>query len=361
MHGREIVNALIRDKTCPERMGLFEDFWPDTQAAWEQEGLPRGVKLYEYFDFDIQYIEEFAINTEALVDGKRIVEEDDRTYVAENGWGARMREWKNRPGTPEHLYFDLVNEDIWRKKYREPLLAFDIRRLGDRDKRRQQYRQAMASDRFFVWESLFLFEIMRKAMGDIVMLEAMCLNPGWIRDFCDVVTDMLIRHLDALFVEVGLPDGMWIYEDMGYTQGPFVSPRMYRDLMLPYHTRICDFVHSHKIPVILHVCGKVAPLFPDVVKSGIDCLQVLEAKAGQHVVTMAESVDRRIAYMGNLDIRAFETNDPAQLEAEIVPKLKAISEKRIPFVFHSDHSIPRTVKFRTYQHALEIYRRYGRY
>jgi uroporphyrinogen decarboxylase len=361
MRGREVINALIRDKECPARMGLFEDFWPDTQAAWEQEGLPKGVKLHEYFDYDITYIEEFSINTESLVNGKRIVEEDERTYVQENGWGARMREWKNRPGTPEHMYFDLVSEEIWKKKYREPLLAFDIRRLGDLDRRRQLYKQEMASDRFFVWESLFLFEIMRKAMGDIVMLEAMCLNPEWIRDFCDVVTEMLIRHLDALFTLVGRPDGMWIYEDMGYTQGPFVSPAMYQNLMLPYHTRICDFVHSHGIPVILHVCGKVAPLFPYVVQSGIDCLEVLEAKAGQHVVAMAESVDRKIAYMGNFDIRAFETNDPARLDEEIIPKLKALSAKRIPFVFHSDHSVPRTVKLKTYEYALGLYRQYGKY
>lgn len=361
MNGRNIINALVRDKRCPERMGLGEDFWPDTQAAWEAEGLPRGVRLDEYFDFDFHFIDEFAVNTESRVDGKRVVEEDERTYVEENGWGARMRHWKNRPGTPEHLHFSLVSEDVWRRDYREPLLGLDPGRLGDIEHRRAQYRDGMASGRFFVWECLFLFEIMRKALGDIVMLEAMCLNPAWIQDFCEVMTGTVIRHLDYLFREVGRPDGMWIYEDMGYTQGPFVSPAMYRELILPYHTQLCDFVHSHGIPVIMHACGKVAPLFPDLVRSGIDCLQVLEAKAGQHVVAMAESVEHRIAFMGNLDIRAFETNDRAQLAAEIVPKLQAVRAKRIPFIFHSDHSVPKTVRLATYEYALELYRAHGRY
>jgi len=359
--GREVIASLIRDKTCPERMGLFEDFWDDTQAAWELEGLPRDVDLHDYFNYDLQFIDGDGLNTEAFVDGGRRIAEDDETYTELNGWGARMRYWKHKPGTPEHLSFDLTNEAVWQAKYREPLLAFDIRRLGDLETKRANYRKVMSSGRFAVWTNLLHFEIMRKAMGDIIMLEAMCLNPAWIRDFCDVVTENIIRHLDALFTEVGLPDGMWLFEDMGYTQGPFVSPAMYRDLILPYHTRVIDFVHGRGIPVVMHACGKVTPLLPYIEQAGIDCLEVLEAKAGQHVVTMSESIGRRIAFMGNLDIRAFESNDPKQLEAEIVPKLAAVRAKRIPFVFHSDHSMPRTVRLKTYESALELFRKYGRY
>jgi uroporphyrinogen decarboxylase len=361
MTGREIVRSLVRAKSCPERMGLFEDFWDDTQAAWEQEGLPRGVDLHDYFNYDLQFINSDWVSTEPFLNARRTIAEDEVTRTERNGWGAEMRYWKNKPGTPEHLHFDLTSEQVWRERYREPLHGFDIRRLGNLDQRRTEYQKVMATGRFAVWTALLHFEIMRKAMGDIIMLEAMCLNPGWIRDFCDVVTENIIRHLDALFTQVGLPDGMWLFEDMGYTQGPFVSPAMYRDLILPYHTRVVSFVHSHGIPVIMHACGKVAPLLPHIEQSGIDCLEVLEAKAGQHVVAMSESIGRRIAFMGNMDIRAFESNDPKQLEAEIIPKLAAIREKRIPFVFHSDHSMPRTVHLKTYEYALELFRKHGRY
>ena len=87
----------------------------------------------------------------------------------------------------------------------------------------------------------------------------------------------------------------------------------------------------------------------------------MEAKAGQHVVEMAEATGNKVAFMGNLDIRAFESNDPKILEAEIVPKLKTVREKRIPYVFFSDHSIPKSVKLQTYQYALELHKKFGRY
>lgn len=361
MTSREIIRAIIKDKDCPERMGLYESFWPDLRPAWELQGLPDTGTMADAFDLDIHGINDEWTSTDAFVGGKRVVEEDDTTYVEENGWGARMRYWKGKSGTPEHVSFALTSEQRWRRDYRERFMALDARRLGDVGQLREKYRRLTAAGRFRVYEVLFVVEIMRRAMGDIGMLEAMCLNPAWIRDFCTVLTDNIILHLEYELKEVGLPDGVWFYDDLAYSKLPFMSPVMYRELVLPNHRRFVEFCHSHGLPVILHTCGNIQPLFPDILDSGIDCLQPLEAKTGQNVVTMAKSAPRRIAYVGNLDVRAFETNDPAQVEAEVLPKLRSIREERIPYVFQSDHSIPGSVTLTTYRYALELFRRHGHY
>ncbi len=361
MNSREIITAIIKDKQCPSRMGFYEHFWDDTQAAWENEGLPPGVDLIEYFDYDIKPHPSGFLKNDAIVREQIIVEETDDTIVKENGWGARHRYWKHKSGTPEHIGFDLVNEETWREKYRPHLLDLNPARLGDIEQMKRDYARCMASDKFVVYNNVLIFEIMRVSMGDIIMLESMCLNPAWIHDFCDVVTDMQIRHYEYMFREIGLPDGMFMYEDMGYTYAPFISPQLQRELIMPYHRRLGDFIHSHGIPFIMHSCGKIEPYLQSIVDAGVDCLQVLEAKAGQHVVDFAKQVDNKISFMGNLDITAFETNDRKSLEAEIIPKLEAVKRNRIPYVFHSDHSIPKSVKLETYNYALELFRRHGRY
>jgi uroporphyrinogen decarboxylase len=358
---REIIKAIIKDKVCPERMGLFESFWPDTQEEWEKQGLPRGVDLYNYFDHDIRHIDGSVFFTDAIPGKPVVLEDNEHSVVVRNGWGAVLREWKHKPGTPEHLAFDMISEEVWRRKYRENLLCLDLNRFEDLDQLKQNFSKCMDSDKFSTYIQLTVFEIMRRSMGDIVMLEAMCLNPAWIHDFCDVVTNNIIFHLEYMLSEIGIPDGIWIYEDMGYTQAPFVSPQLYRELIFPYHKRLVGFVHDYGIPMIMHSCGRVEPLLPHIAETGVDCLQVLEAKAGQHVARMAESVANKMAFMGNMDIRAFESNDRRQLEKEIVPKLKAVAENKIPYVFHSDHSIPRTVRLETYEYALELFREHGRY
>jgi uroporphyrinogen decarboxylase len=197
---------------------------------------------------------------------------------------------------------------------------------------------------------------MRKALGDIVMLEAMCQNPGWIHDFCQVVTDNILMHMGYILDNIGRPDGIWIYEDMGYRQAPFVSPGLYREMIFPYHKKTAEFIHSYNLPFILHSCGRIRPLLPDIMDAGIDCLQALEVKAGQDVLEMAEAAENRISFMGNIDIRAFESNSKDTIHNEIVPKLKAVRKRRIPFIFHSDHSIPSSVSLQSYTYALECFR-----
>ena len=358
---REIINAIVRDKQCPHRMGMFEHFWGDTQPAWEKQGLPEGVNLQEYFDHDIRFIPGAKVRNETFPGQKIIVEETDETVVTINGWGAKLRHWKHKDGTPEHIDFDLTGEKIWREKYREPLLDLDLRRLGDIEKLKSEFERLNATDKFTVVHDLFIVETMRASMGDVIMLESMYLNPAWIHDVADVLTDLMIWHFDYMFSEIGKPDGAFIYEDMGYTYGPIMSPELQREFVLPYHKRFFDFFHSHSLPVILHSCGKIQPFLQSMVESGIDCLQVLEAKAGQHVVEMAKQVDNSIAFMGNLDIKAFEPNDRNILDAEVIPKLESIRENRVPYVFHSDHSIPKSVSLDTYRYALELFRQHGHY
>ena len=364
MTSREVLTAILKNKECPERMGVHEWFWQDTQHEWERQGLPAGVNIFDHFDLDVREIQGSYFRTGGFPVDDRIVEEDGETVIKINGWGAKHREWKDKPGAPGYISFDLVSEDVWKKKYRDNLLGLDLRRFPDWDNLKRSYRELKASERFCVYHQMLLIEIMRRAMGDIVFLESMVLAPGWIRDFCEVITRAILIHWDHMIREVGKPDGLWTYDDMGYTQAPFISPAFYRDFLLPYHKRITAFAHDHGLPIVLHSCGKIRPLLPGIVEAGFDALHSMEAKAGQHVVEFAEAVRARggrMAFVGNLDIRAFESNDPAILEAEIVPKLKAVRENRIPYVFFSDHSIPKTVNLQTYEYALDLFRKYGRY
>ncbi|MDD5673607.1 MAG: uroporphyrinogen decarboxylase family protein [Chitinivibrionales bacterium] len=361
--GRDILTAIIRDKQCPQRMGLFEHYWEDTLAEWEKQGYPKGVEATDYFNYDVYWLPAW-FDTGPIVGlnvTNIIVEEAAETKVTLNGWGTKLRYWKHKSGTPEHISFDMSSREVWEKKYREPLLALNPARFGDIEELKKKFNTRMAEGRFCVYPHAFIFEVMRLAMGDVTLLESMYLDPDWITDFCSVVTDFMILHIDYLFKNVGVPDGYWIYEDMGFTKAPFISPELYRSMIFPHHKKFADFIHSYNIPLIMHSCGKIRPFLPDIAAAGIDCLQVLEAKAGQHVAEFAETVGNKMAFMGNLDIRAFESNDRAKLEAEIVPKLKAVKENKIPYVFHSDHSIPRTVTLDMYRYALDIYKKHCAY
>ena len=124
MTPREIMKTLMMDKQCPERMGLCEHYWSDTLGAWEEQGYPAGADPVDFFHYDLRPIGGW-FDTSAIAGQNLMVKETDETIDTINGWGATQRNWKHKSGTPEHLAFDLTDEDKWKAKYREPLLTLD--------------------------------------------------------------------------------------------------------------------------------------------------------------------------------------------------------------------------------------------
>jgi uroporphyrinogen-III decarboxylase len=99
----------------------------------------------------------------------------------------------------------------------------------------------------------------------------------------------------------------------------------------------------------------------NIIAAGIDCVQPMEAKTGMDLAELGREFGDRIAFMGNIDIRALETNDRAQVDAEVLPKLRAVREQRIPYIFHTDHSVSPLVRIETYAYAVDLFRRHCRY
>jgi uroporphyrinogen decarboxylase len=175
-----------------------------------------------------------------------------------------------------------------------------------------------------------------------------------------VLTDLLVSLQEILFAAEGRPDGIWYYEDLGFKGKPFMSPAMYAELLLPGHVRTFDFAHAHGLPVIMHSCGYMYPLLPALVGAGLDCLQVIEVKAGMDLLQIHREFGQKLALMGGMDARVLISNDLAAVDRELEAKLPAVKEG-FGYCLHSDHSIPADVAYETYRHFLDRGRALGTY
>jgi len=299
-------------------------------------------------------------NTEPFMGQHQVLQETEEWHVIRDGRGAALKYWKRKSGTPEHIDFEVSTPEKW-KKYREPLLEIRPERLGDMAAIRANVANAHSKGKFAFFGNMFVYELMRATIGDQNFLPAVLQEPDWIRDFCQVNLDFYRNHYEILFQEAGLPDGFFIYEDFGYRNGLFCSPRILRDLILPFHKAFVSFLKDYNLPVLLHSCGDIRQAVPLFIEVGFDCLQPMEAKAGNDVLEFAAAYGRKLSYMGNINVVPLSTNDPARVKEEIVPKLTQLKKMGIPYFFHSDHSIPPNIDLKTYQYALEIFREYGRY
>ena len=357
MTGKERMQRILKHQPV-DRIGLFEHFWNDTYKTWYEQGhVPGGQSFEDHFQFDMQ--ECWAFNLVADLDFKQqVVAEDEDTITFLDGNGAILRRHKFHDTTPEHVDFTVKEREDW-ERIKPLLLNPDPRRINFEGYRKVK-KAAADAGRFFVWSGVNVFECIHPVCGHENMLVGMALDPDWVRDMAETYAKLTVELQKILFEQEGYPDGIWYYEDMGYKGSPFMSPQMYREIIKPSHIYTINYSKEHNLPVIMHSCGFVEPLLPDMIDAGIDCLQVIEIKAGMDLLKLHKLYGDRISFMGGIDVRTLYTNDRQVVLEELEKKIPLVKQG-YNYVLHSDHSIPKTVDYEVYRYFIDKGLELGRY
>ena len=106
--------------------------------------------------------------------------------------------------------------------------------------------------------------------------------------------------LGEIFIEAGV-DIIWIPDDLGTVDGPFLSPNTFRHMIFPYFREIVDSFKKHGVKVLLHCDGQVMPLVDDLIEIGIDGLHPIERKAGMNLAEIKAKYGDKLTLIGNVD------------------------------------------------------------
>ncbi|HEY8668528.1 MAG TPA: uroporphyrinogen decarboxylase family protein [Tepidisphaeraceae bacterium] len=340
-----------------DRTPRHESFWDETIVRWEKEGLCGGRQtIFRMLETDFRWVG-WCWPTPFAKQNKLLSEDaETRTFI--NDWGATVRQHKTRESTPEHVGFECESPEIWRSKYKPALL--DPRIQVDIPAAKRAQKAADDDQGFRIFACPEAFEMMRMLIGDEIMLIGMASDPEWIADIARTLTTFIIHNLTALTDAGVAGDGMYVGGDMAYNHGTFCSPSMYRELVWPQHKRLADWCHQHGMKFVYHSDGDVRSVIPLYLEAGFDCLNPLEAKAGMDLRDLVPRYGRRLSFWGNMNMQIAGTNDLDRIDQELRTKFAAgMSSKG--YVFHSDHSVPSTVSWQTYQFIIDRVGRYGNY
>ncbi|HRU04685.1 MAG TPA: uroporphyrinogen decarboxylase family protein [Candidatus Brocadiia bacterium] len=364
-----------------EWIGVMDSMWSDTLRKWSEQGYPTRrvrstVKMTvkengadvekeaeqeedapvppdERFGFDMMDVGGW-FDMMPLKGVNELVEESDEWVIRRNGAGASLKYWKNKSGTPEHVDFRMTSREVWERDYRPHLLGVDPARLNI-EHARKRLELARTLGRWSFMGHLFIWENMRRSMGDVCMYESLITDPEWIHDYNRVHTDMYIAHYKLLFEQAGLPDGVWMYEDLGYNKGLFCSPKVLAELIFPYFREVVDFFHTYGLKVVLHSCGSQREALPLIVECGFDGLNPMEVAAGNDIFEYAEKYGDKLVFVGGFDKRLLETHDHDLIRREVAKFMNGMKERGARFVFASDHSISTNVHYADYLCAFQAY------
>ncbi len=358
LNSKVLIDHLLR-KEAADRIGLYENVWPDTQLKWVGEGYPlnsedeKPANPADVFDLDLfRIIKKF--DTKPLQGLHQVIEENDEWVSARDGAGALLKHWKHKSGTPEHLDFLMNSREIWEADYRTHLLSADRNRLDIEGTKNELNLRRLHGFWSCYWTE-GLWETMRGCLGDVCMLESIVFDPEWIHDFNRVYTDFFINHFRILIEEAGKPDGVWISDDIAYNNGLFCSPKQLEEFFLPYYRQLTEFFHSYDMPVILHSCGRVEKALDIIVDAGFDAIHPMQRKAGCDPLKFAERFSDKLAFIGGLDVMVLEAGDKESIRGEVIQLIEGMKARGAKYIFASDHSISTNVSFENYKYALEIY------
>ena len=357
---REVIEGLF-GKGKAERVALRDSPWRYTLQKWVDQGYPTDdegnpVTPEDHFGFDMAACGG-GFDWHPIQGFSEVEEETDEWEIVRNGSGAAFKRWKNKSGTPEHMDFRMASREVWDRDYRPHLIGTAAERIEKqidavRDKIQQRHEQGF----WTCFGSRFVWECMRGSMGDVTLYESMLLDPDWIHDYCRVYTDLMKDCLRILFDRAGKPEGMWLFEDLGYKQRLFCSPKMYGELIFPYYAEMVEFLHDAGVSVILHSCGFTEPALDMIVEAGFDALHPMEVKAGNDPLRIAEKYGDRLCLIGGLDARVLESGEREHIRREVTNLVEGMKSRGARYIYCSDHSISTNVDYDDFCFAIDVYR-----
>ncbi len=220
--------------------------------------------------------------------------------------------------------------------------------------------------------------------GDIALVPAPWLkHPKGIRDVEEWYISTATRrdHVYKIFerqCEIGLKNLAKIHTvvgnrvaaafvtgtDFGTQNGPFISPRAYRDLFKPFHIRVNNWIHQNTTwKTFIHSCGSVRALIPHFLDAGFDILNPVQCSAaGMAPAELKKEFGERVAFWGGgVDTqRTLPFGTPDEVRKEVAERLKIFGTGG-GYVFNTTHNVQARVPVENVLAMYETVRDSGRY
>ena len=200
------------------------------------------------------------------------------------------------------------------------------------------------------------------AFGDIALVPAPWLkHPRGIRDIAEWYMSTVARrdYVYKVFehqCEIGLQNLERIHQvvgehvaavfvtgtDFGTQSGPFISPKTYRDLYMPFHKEVNGWVHRNTTwKTFIHSCGSVVQLIPDFIEAGFDILNPVQTSAaGMDPQGLKNQFGEWLTFWGGgVDTQqVLPFGKPEEVRAQVHERM-SIFGKGGGFVFNAIHNV----------------------
>ena len=171
----------------------------------------------------------------------------------------------------------------------------------------------------------------------------LALDPTGVHDFLDRLVEIHLKNLERFLGAVGDSIDIILFgDDLGMQSGPQLSPDMYQEYFKPRHRLMWETAKKlADVKVMLHCCGGVRELLPDLIDAGLDTINPVQTTArGMDPQGLKKDFGKDIVFWGGgCDTQQILPNgSPEEVYAHTKQQLEIMSSDG-GFVFQQIHNI----------------------
>ena len=168
-------------------------------------------------------------------------------------------------------------------------------------------------------------------------------DPDRAHAFLDRIVEMHLKNLEHFLGVVGDSIDVIVFgDDLGMQSGPQISPAMYREFFKPRHKVMWERAKQlAPVKVMLHCCGGVRELLPDLIEAGLDAINPVQIScSGMDVGTLkADFGSEMVFWGGGCDTqRILPQGSTKEIDAHVRRQVN-ILKRGGGFVFQQVHNI----------------------
>ncbi len=176
---------------------------------------------------------------------------------------------------------------------------------------------------------LFPFERAFSMQGMDRFLLNMAMAPDFSKALLAKLTELCKGLMGNFLAECGeYLDIIKIGDDLGTQESLMISPKMYREMVKPFHADLIAYTKERTdAKVLFHTDGDVFNLINDFIDIGVDILNPIQTSAGRmsDLKGLKKTYGDRIVFCGAIDTHTvLPKGSPAEVQAEVKRVINAL-------------------------------------
>ena len=177
--------------------------------------------------------------------------------------------------------------------------------------------------------------------GIAELLEYMVLNKPFVHELLRRITEYNLRVVKNA-CEFNI-DGMRFGDDWGQQKGLIMGPELWREFIKPCIKKVYDYVKSRGKFVMIHSCGNVSSIFPDIIECGVDIFNPFQPEVID-VYEIKRLYGDKLSFYGGISTQRTLPYGTKEDTVSEVNRLLAEIGRNGGYIASPAHDIPRDAK-----------------